>query len=268
MFQPVVESVVAPVFGAISQRVGVPIPAHPWVTFLTMVAAVILAARIVDTTSWASLGLGERAWKMSSFARAFGWGTAAILGTLALLWASGSVEIVGVAGDAGIGRSAEVTWSAVAFRLALLLAPAALWEELVFRGYLWTVARDAGGVRVARWTTAVAFGLVHIMNPGATALSTVVVVVAGWCLGAIREFTDSVMAAFAAHFVWNWFMAAVAHVAVSGLAFETPRYMTVVSGPIWWTGGVWGPEGGVAALLILSVGLVMSMRLARRVPTT
>lgn len=257
----------APGFRLLSAAVGAPVPAFPWVFLVTVVSAMILAARVVDNAPWASLGLGEQAWQGRALLRAAGFGAIAISGTLGLLWISGSVSIVPGPAMALGGDAGAAGWSAAAFRLAVFLAPAALWEELVFRGYLWTVARDAGGMRVARWTTAVAFGLLHITNPGSAVLSTVVVILAGWCLGAIREFTDSVPAAFVAHFVWNWMMAAVAHVAVSGAVFEAPGYQTVLSGSAWWTGGVWGPEGGGAALIVLSVGVLLSIWYHRPAPS-
>ena len=53
-------------------------------------------------------------------------------------------------------------------------------------------------------------------------------------------------AAWAAHFAWNWTMAVVFHVAVSGLPLESPGYRYVDAGPDWATGGSWGPEGGAA----------------------
>jgi membrane protease YdiL (CAAX protease family) len=151
-------------------------------------------------------------------------------------------------------------WGPTALRVTALLAPAALWEELVFRGFLWTVALDAGGIRVARWSTACAFGVIHLLNPGAGVLSTLVVVTAGFCLGALRERTASLPAAWLAHFAWNWVMAVLLHVPVSGMAFDTPGYRTVINGPAWWTGGTWGPEGGAAALLVISGALALSMR--------
>ncbi len=176
-----------------------------------------------------------------------------------LLAATGHARIEAVPAAVAGGFDA---WLATALRLTVLLAPAALWEELIFRGYLWTVAEQAAGLRVARWSTALAFGLVHLQNPGAGVMSLVLVTLAGLCLGAIRESTGSLAAAWLAHLMWNWTMAVVLHVPVSGLAFDTPGYRTVVTGPAWWTGGTWGPEGGGAALFLLGGAWLLSLRSA------
>ena len=49
-------------------------------------------------------------------------------------------------------------------------------------------------------------------------------------------------------------MAAVFHVAVSGIPFEAPDYRYVDAGPDWATGGEWGPEGGIPAGLGMVAG--------------
>ncbi len=264
--QPVCESVLAPLFAAISVGVGDQIEAYPWITCATTLVALTLALRFVDRQPWSSVGLAPSAWRRSALIGGFGIGAGAIGATVALLALSGAAHIVPVhslVADPLGGTDAQwsnASWAGTTTRLTLLLAPAALWEELVFRGYFWSVARDAGGVHVARWSTAFAFGAVHLMNPGASVQSTTLVLVAGAALGTIRERTDSLSAAWLAHFAWNWVMAALLHMPVSGVPFETPGYRVTVSGADWWTGGAWGPEGGVAALVVMVVGIALASR--------
>ncbi len=275
--QPIVESVVTPLFALLSRAAGERIEAYPWSTMLSVVVALVIALRSVDRLPWSRVALDATQWRPRALATGALLGSVAITLTIVVLAVTGAAHLVtmrafgptaDLSADLGAPLSNVVwstsSWSGTAARLAALLAPAALWEELVFRGYLWTVAEDAGGLQVARWTTAIAFGAVHLMNPGATALSTMLVTVAGLCLGLVRERTGSLAAAWLAHFAWNWMMAAVLHVPVSGLAFDTPGYRVMVSGPTWWTGGPWGPEGGVAALLVLSGALGIAARRAPR----
>jgi hypothetical protein len=110
----------------------------------------------------------------------------------------------------------------------------------------------------------VAFGVVHLLNPGAGVRTTVLVMLAGWCLALVRE-QLGLPAAWMAHFAWNWIMAAVLHVAVSGLPFATPGYRAVLRGPDWLTGGSWGPEGGLVAALVLAGAAGWSHRTFRTV---
>src|SRR5690606_22219082 len=152
-----------------------------------------------------------------------------------------------------------------ALRLALVLLPAALWEELLARGYLFSTLRERWGSPVALVVTSVGFGLLHLENAGANLQAVAQVIFAGFWLGGILLATGSLYAAWLAHAAWNWTMAALLHAPVSGTPFSTPGWELRDSGPDWATGGVWGPEGGVFALVAMSLTLIyLFMRRARR----
>ncbi len=136
------------------------------------------------------------------------------------------------------------------------LLPAAFGEELLLRGYIFAVLREAIGWRWTLVSTSVIFGLLHIPNPGSDGQAILIVMLAGFFLGSIFLATRSLYAATAAHFVWNWFMAAGLHTPVSGLAVSTPDYKVVDAGPDWLTGGQWGPEGGFAAAVAMFALLI------------
>ena len=135
------------------------------------------------------------------------------------------------------------------------MLPAALLEELLTRGYLFAVFRDALGWRSALAVTSLIFGLLHIPNNGATVESITMVTLAGVFLGAIILATGSLYAAWMAHVGWNWAMAVPLHSPVSGFPLATPNYQLLDAGPRWLTGGAWGPEGGIAAAVGMMAGL-------------
>jgi hypothetical protein len=111
------------------------------------------------------------------------------------------------------------------------------------------------GRRSAVVLTSVGFGLLHLANPGPTAMSIGVVVLAGIFLAVVLLATQSLYAAWMAHWAWNWMMGAVLHVPVSGLPLARPDYQIVETGPDWITGGSWGPEGGAGAAVGMLAGL-------------
>jgi hypothetical protein len=154
-----------------------------------------------------------------------------------------------------IDRTVPGSWWGQAGHSALVLLPAAFFEELFIRGYVFAVIRRAWGWRLALVVTSVVFGLLHAWNPGADAESILAVIVAGFFLGAILLSTRSLYAAGAAHFAWNWVMAGALHIAVSGLASGDVDYRTVETGPDWLTGGPWGPEGGLAAVALMFLAI-------------
>ena len=147
------------------------------------------------------------------------------------------------------------SWWAAALRVTIVLAPAALAEEMMCRGYLLSVLMEGVGTRAGVVLTSLLFGLLHLLNADATAESLLVVVVAGVFLACVRLMLNSLYAAWMAHFAWNWIMAVPMHAPVSGIRFEAPGYFADPSGPAWASGGQWGPEGGVVAGLGLSLAL-------------
>jgi membrane protease YdiL (CAAX protease family) len=112
--------------------------------------------------------------------------------------------------------------------------------------------------------TSVAFGLMHLSNPGATAESVALVTLAGVFLAAVRVVLNSLYAAWMAHLAWNWVMAVPLHAAVSGVRFESPEYQAVTTPPAWLSGGAWGPEGGAMAGLGMIGGLAYLYARRRR----
>lgn len=145
-----------------------------------------------------------------------------------------------------------------------ILVPAALWEELVARGYALALLRERFGARVAIAVTSVAFGLMHLENRGATFQSIALVTLAGIFLGSIVVAMRSLYAAWSAHVAWNFVMAGVMHTSVSGLGMGTPNYRTVDAGPDWATGGMWGPEAGLFAGAGMLVAMLFLLRRRNR----
>ncbi len=257
--QGIVESLVSPLFELLSGLAGEPLPAYPWTMLIAVTATVAFVLRSVDDAEWSAVALGDGAWSARALARGGMLGAVAIGLTVLLLLAVGALRVEPMAmldGNDALGAA----WSGTALRLLFLLAPAALWEELIFRGYLWHAFAESTGKRAALWATSGAFTAVHLLNPGAGVRTTLLVLLAGLCLGLMRMRTSSLPAAWSAHLAWNWIMAAVLHVPVSGLVFATPGYRTVLVGPDWLTGGLWGPEGGVMAACALLVMLAWTQR--------
>jgi len=146
----------------------------------------------------------------------------------------------------------------------LLLVPAALWEELIVRGYPFALLRERFGARSAIAVTSVVFGLMHLENAGATFQSITLVTLAGAFLGSIVVALQSLYAAWAAHVAWNFVMAGVMHTSVSGMGMGAPDYRTVDAGPDWATGGAWGPEAGVFAGAGMLLAIYVLLRRPRR----
>lgn len=240
----VIGLVLRPVLAAVSRLTGLREASDAVTITLALLAAHTVMLRWVDRRTWSYVWLDRAAARAPVVGRGFALGAtpmmAVVLALLALGWLT-------------IEPSAPGSWLAAALQVTLILAPAALYEELLSRGYVLAAMADWMGKPAAVGLTSAAFGLLHLGNPGATAQPIIMVTLAGIFLGTVLLATGSLYAAWAAHFTWNWVMAVPMHAAVSGLPVPRPGYQTVDSGPDWATGGPWGPEGGAFAAATLIV---------------
>jgi membrane protease YdiL (CAAX protease family) len=211
---------------------------YPVILPLSLLIAHHVSLRWIDRRGWDFIAADGEAFRPKALA----FGT--VLGTLPIAIPT---LVLLMAGQFALRPTADESWLAATLKTSLFLLPAALWEELLFRGYPFAVIREAMGWKWALLVTSFAFGLVHIQNGGAGAQNITIVIVAGFLIGLILLVTKSFYAAWAAHFAWNWIMACGFHVSVSGNPFERPDYELVPIGPDWLTGGPWGPEGGLGA---------------------
>jgi len=252
----ILNGAVVPLVTAALAVLGVHVALFPWVLLAATVLGHAITFRLVDPRGWRSVRLDASALRARAMVAGAALAVAAVaLATVPLLTVGWLRVVPGPVGSS-IGASVTV----VAF-----LAPAALWEEMVFRGYGFSVLADWWGTPAALGITSLAFGLVHLQNAGATLGSVTVVVVAGLFLGTVLVTMRSLWAAFAAHLAWNWALAGALHSAVSGIPFSTPDYRVIDAGPDWATGGAWGPEGGApAALSLLAVTVYLYARRERR----
>lgn len=143
----------------------------------------------------------------------------------------------------------------------MALLPAAVAEELMFRGVPLVALSTAFGRVPAMLLLSVLFGLGHLMNPGIGLLSILNIALAGLWLGAAFFSRGGLWTATGAHLGWNLALAALA-APVSGLPLPMPWLDYATGGPAWLTGGTFGPEGGILASLCLGAGLYYYARRA------
>ncbi len=239
----VVPALLYPIFRFTTAVTGTRLIAFGAMSCAAMLASTAVTVRVFGE-SWRDatrLGLDGLARRPLLGGLAAGWFAMAIPTGL-LLWMGALRVVPADAGD---------LWAAAGLAMAML-APAALTEELMFRGYAFSLLQRAWGAPAAVAATSVAFGAIHVVNPGVSVQALVMVTLAGAFLAVVRLAFDSLWAAWAAHLAYNFVQLAVFHTAVSGIAVPQPSYRTESVGPAWLSGGAWGPEAGAAA----AVGLV------------
>lgn len=141
-----------------------------------------------------------------------------------------------------------------------------VFEELLFRGVLFRSVEAIFGSWVGIVVSSLVFGLLHLMNPGATLGGAVYICIeAGLLLAAAYLVTRRLWICMGFHMAWNYFQAAVFSGAVSGTASEPGLLKAAIEGPELLTGGSFGMEHSVVALVLCTTtGVILLMVAIRR----
>lgn len=141
-----------------------------------------------------------------------------------------------------------------------ILLPAALLEEMMFRGVAQVALARVFGRVPAVVGLSVLFALAHIRNDNVTPLGLVNIALAGIFLGLVFYLRGGIWTAWGAHLGWNATLAAF-DAPVSGLPFPIPVINYLPGGPSWLTGGSFGPEGGVLASAMILGAIALTFRM-------
>ncbi|MFI6389425.1 CPBP family intramembrane glutamic endopeptidase [Nonomuraea sp. NPDC050547] len=138
-------------------------------------------------------------------------------------------------------------------------------EEIVTRGFLLPVVGARYGAVVGVGLSSMLFAALHLLNPGVNALSLVNLVLVGVLLGLYALWEGALWGVCLWHAAWNWAQGNVFGFEVSGTGTGMMAIVDLKeNGPDVVTGGLFGPEGGVATTLVLALGIaVLSLGLRR-----
>lgn len=231
------------------------VPAAPMTPWPVVQAAIIVLClltlfwpffRYVERVPMSAL-FGARGWARELFAGLAG-GALLFAAMTGAVWALGGYQVTGHAGI-------ETIWAPLANEAII----PGFTEELLFRGILFRYIEKAAGSWIALAVTSALFGLAHIFNPGATWFSSFAIMVeAGILLGAVYMLTRRLWAAMGLHAGWNFTQGWIFGLPVSGghggIGLNDGRLV----GPEWLTGGAFGLEASVPAVVVATLaGLVL-----------
>ncbi len=137
-------------------------------------------------------------------------------------------------------------------------------EEIVLRGLFFRLLERLLGSWIALALSAALFGALHLGNPNATPSAALAIALeAGVMLAALYMLTRRLWAAIGLHAAWNFAQGGIYGIAVSGFK-QTGLLRPVVEGPAWLTGGSFGAEASLPAVLVNTVFGVALLVLAQR----
>ena len=220
--------------------------------------AVLLA--VVLILSWKAL----QRWLERRADREFAWANCAqelglglLLGFALFSAATGIVALLGGFEVLGL-RGQGALWA----MLAMAVTSGTL-EEIMFRGILLRHLEAMLGTWAALGLTSLLFGAAHLTNPGATLFAAFAIAIeAGILLGAAYLLTRRLWLAVGIHAAWNFTQGWVFSVPVSGGPAPLGLLITRRVGPEWLTGGDFGLEASVVALVVATGAGLWMLRCA------
>lgn len=208
----------------------------------TGLIANLLTMRIFDRRPFTDIGLqgGRASVQNLALGILLGGGGAALMLLSPILAGTGHLVPTG---------GAPFSWGTLIFYLATLAA-AATGEEMIFRGYAFQLLIEKIGPFATVLPVGVIFGLTHNWNPHATALGVFNTILWGILLGYAFLRSRDLWLPIGLHFGWN-IVLPLFGVNLSGLTIDITRYHYRWDLLPLWSGGDYGPEGGLLATVFV-----------------
>lgn len=141
-----------------------------------------------------------------------------------------------------------------------------VFEELVYRGVLFRVVEESLGSWISLLVSSLVFGIAHLHNEKATLIRALSISVeAGLLLAGAYMLTRRLWMSIGFHFAWNFTQSGIFSGNVSGKDTGQGLIQVNVQGSDWLTGGSFGLEASLVALLIsTATGMLFLILAARR----
>jgi uncharacterized protein len=171
---------------------------------------------------------------------------------------------IGIIAMFGGYRAGWGSFGAMLTTFGLMCAVASA-EELVFRGVLFRIVEEMAGTWGALLVSALVFGALHLVNPDATVWGALGIAIEGGLMaGAAYAATRSLWLPIGLHLGWNFAEGGIFGVTVSGSHGTVGLLKGTLPGSAVLTGGSFGPEASLVAILICGIPTVLFLRLAAR----
>jgi membrane protease YdiL (CAAX protease family) len=212
--------------------------------FLAATGANGLLMHIYERASLTDIGLGWSQTSVRNLLIGLAGGTGAACMVLALPVLFRAAEFRAVAGGSHSLRTALF--------VGVVLILGALGEEMLFRGYAFQVLVEFAGPYATVLPFGLLFGFAHMDNLNSSALSVANTSAWGVLLGYAFLKSGDLWLPTGLHLGWNWALPLFG-VNLSGFTMEVTGYSLRWRIPDVWSGGAYGPEGG----LLTSITVVL-----------
>lgn len=189
-------------------------------------------------------------WKKLFFGILIGSGMQCL--TILVMWLYGGFKVIAV--NSVLTLIIPFT---VAFTVSII-------EEILLRGIVFRITEEKWGSTIALIISGVIFGGLHLINPHVTLVSILCITVVGVLLGAAYMYYRNLWLPIAIHFAWNFTQNGIFGAITSGNEKTASLLTTQITGPELLTGGQFGPEGSIQALLVCLIAAAIVIRLLNK----
>lgn len=129
-------------------------------------------------------------------------------------------------------------------------------EEILARGFVLPIIGTRWGTTAGIAISSILFSALHLLNPNLSIIAILNLILFGIFAALYSLFEGGLWGVFALHSAWNWTQGNLFGLPVSGMQIGVSLLQLDEAGRDWWTGGSFGPEGGLAATLVLVIASV------------
>lgn len=137
---------------------------------------------------------------------------------------------------------------------------AAVFEEVIFRGYVFYILLQTWGVQTAIIVSSILFSTAHLIkHPRMPIIFTVNALIFGLLVALCRHYTGTIWLPIGLHFGWNVVSGPIFGLPCAGKSYDRGVVVSDVSGPGWLTGGLYSLDAGLLgtfALVMATAGLL------------
>ncbi|MCV9928688.1 CPBP family intramembrane metalloprotease [Flavobacterium sp. LS1R49] len=172
--------------------------------------------------------------------------------TILIIFINGSFKIVSIN---------PISNMIIPFTIAFTVA---IFEEILIRGIIFRIIEEKLGSYISLIISAIIFGALHLSNPSSTPISALCVALeAGLLIGLAYIYTRSLWFPIAIHFAWNFMQSGIFGAVTSGNDQTTGLLTTKIVGSELITGGDFGPEGSIQAIIFCLLASIILLQLSK-----
>ena len=172
--------------------------------------------------------------------------------TILVIYLNGSYSVVAVN---------PVSFILIPFAIMFTVA---IIEEILVRGIIFRILEEKLGSYISLTISSVLFGVFHLVNPNGTLISSICIITAGFLFGAAFIYSRSLWLPIAIHFAWNFTQSGIFGAITSGNEKTNNLLESKIQGPEYITGGEFGPEGSIQAIIFCVIGTILFLILIHK----